>query len=136
MTEYRTYRITNKSPSTDYIRFDLDGNVYFRGGSSQNYIYCVNRFPFDSYSVGDEVEVDLERTRKLGSSDNINDVGAVRLTNYSSSQQLIRKAESDGKATAGSLTGNRYTGEYRKEHVRYDKYTGDYYYEYQEQPPK
>lgn len=136
MANYRTYRITSKSPSSNYIRFDLNGSITFSGGTCQSYVYCVNRAPFNSYCVGDEIEVDLDKIRYKGSAEDITDTSIVRATYISSSHQLIRQAESTGKSVAGRISGNRYTGEYRQENVSYDRYTGDYCYEYQEQPPK
>jgi hypothetical protein len=136
MVNYRTYRITGKSPSSSYIKFDLNSSITFSSGTCQSYVYCANKPPFDSYCVGDEIEVDLDKIRYKGSAEDITDTSIVRATYTSSSQQLIRRAESTGKATAGRISGNRYTGEYRQESVSYNRYTGDYCYEYQEQPPK
>jgi hypothetical protein len=42
------FDITDKSTSSDYIRFSLDGYVSYSGGS-EKYIYCKNYSPFNEW---------------------------------------------------------------------------------------
>ena len=63
MVNWRTYRITSRSVSpSSYILFHLDGYVNYYNGSQQ-YIHCnYNYSPFNSWCVGDHIEIDNDQT--------------------------------------------------------------------------
>lgn len=65
MVNWRTYRITGKSISSNrWVNFSLDGYVYYNYGSnSYQAIYCQDTSPFNSWHIGDYIEIDNDQTR-------------------------------------------------------------------------
>ena len=77
MTNWRQFKITNKSTYSRYIRFNLDGYVRYKDGSESR-VDCENRTPFDSLTIGDMIEIDTDRACSYGSSYEFPDTSIVR----------------------------------------------------------
>src|ERR1044072_4891751 len=41
--------------------FDLDGNVRYTDGDG-NFIWCANAYPYNTFKIGDKIEIDNDRT--------------------------------------------------------------------------
>src|SRR4051812_14177842 len=78
---YKSYKIINKYKIQNCIKFELDGNVEFSGGK-QNFIRCVDDYPFINYQIGDKIEVNLTITKNMSAYDYINQQEVVKKTNY------------------------------------------------------
>ncbi|MCE8168208.1 MAG: hypothetical protein I3273_06680 [Candidatus Moeniiplasma glomeromycotorum] len=63
MTNYRTYTITNIDNRSSYISFSLNDKVNYRDGD-YSYIDCENTYPWSSCQRCDQLEIDLDETRR------------------------------------------------------------------------
>src|SRR5947209_1317414 len=63
---YKTYKIVNKNVNRNknYIEFLLDGNIEFRNGK-QDFVFCINEYPFTTYRIGSEIEVNLVDAKRM-----------------------------------------------------------------------
>jgi hypothetical protein len=82
MTEWKVYKIRNKVPSSEYIKFELDNYVRYSSGS-EKYIYCKNIYPFNDYQVDDQIEIDNDETRQRDSTHDFTSTSEVRRTTLS-----------------------------------------------------
>jgi len=65
---YKTYKIAKitKGNIQNYIKFELDDYVEFSNGN-HNFVFCVNQYPFTSYKIGDEIEINLTDAKQMSS---------------------------------------------------------------------
>jgi len=78
MTNYGKFKIIDQPQlPSNFIKFTLDGYVTYKDGA-YNKIYFVNRHPFDTYRVGDYLEIDLDRTTSFSSGSDVNDTRIAR----------------------------------------------------------
>lgn len=105
------FKIEEVEVYPDYIRIELNKPVRFQDSSSENGIYLANRYPFNQYRVGDELEINIEELRKKKSSENIDDISLLKKVSrgkmplrdwwqekkitYSERQKLLRISEID-----------------------------------------
>jgi len=87
MTNWRTYTIQNKelnsmSSNSEWVMFYLDGYVNFNGETT-DFIYCKNQSPFNSWDVGYQIEIDNDRTKVRGRTQDIDSTTIVRLSSNS-----------------------------------------------------
>ena len=62
MTNYKLYTIIVKTyPISSCVRFDLNDYVTYTGGEYK-VVDCLNIYPFNTYQVGDHIEIDNDRT--------------------------------------------------------------------------
>jgi len=82
MTNYKVFRITQKQQngcsSGDYVLFDLDDYVTYSCSTTRNKIFCVDSSPFNTWQVGDYLEIDLDKTQHKDWSGNFSDLSIVR----------------------------------------------------------
>ena len=91
---YKTYKIINKNTNKEKncIGFLLDSNIEFRN-EKQDFIFCVNEYPFTNYRVGEEIEINLVGARRLETNDYHHGIVRVKTSrnvpvdDYSSWQQ-------------------------------------------------
>jgi len=60
MTNWKQFKVKNKSINTSWIRFYLDSPVKYNNGT-ESYVDTKNRTPFDRLVVGDMIEIDTDR---------------------------------------------------------------------------
>jgi hypothetical protein len=65
---YKKYKIINRIKIQNYIKFELDGDVEFSNGR-QNFIFCLSKYPYINYQVGDEIEIDLTKASFMSVND-------------------------------------------------------------------
>jgi len=92
MTNWQKFKITGKEihEAFDSITFNLDRGVpYTYNGYfiMPCYIFCVDCHPFNTYQVGDYLEIDIEKTVNYSSRNNFNDTSIVR--KFGSSTNVI-----------------------------------------------
>lgn len=92
MTNYKVFKITNKQTgkctSGAYVFFFLDGYVTYECLMTTDRIFCVDAPPFNTWQVGDYLEIDLDITRYEDRTKNFGDLNVVR--KVSSSSEVIR----------------------------------------------
>jgi len=78
MVNYGKFKIIEKPlPPQKFIKFILDGYVTYENGMHDK-IYLVNRYPFNTYQVGDYLEIDLDKARNHNSDYDVNDISKAR----------------------------------------------------------
>jgi len=161
MTNWKKYTITdiNNTSSTSWVKFDLSDYVDYSSGR-ERYVYCVNSHPFNSFRKWDEIEIDLDRTKYRGSTEDVDSIGILRKYGSDNSMSvvpasirrhpIVSRLESSGSSTARQVGGqlisqnqsgeyvsvraNLGTGEYHAEIVQYDPKTKDFYYSSDRRP--
>jgi len=74
---------------SSYIRFDLNGVIYFRDVDS-NLLYCGNCSPFNTWCRGEKIEVNVGRLRyETGYNNVISDISKVRNSSLRRDTSLI-----------------------------------------------
>lgn len=85
MTDWRTFTIRNKADSGySTLRFWLDYYVEFANGWQSTCITCEKGYPFDTWQVGDQIEINNEATKRSFSG----------ISNFNSNSTVIRKGNS------------------------------------------
>ncbi|CAG8724189.1 5054_t:CDS:2 [Racocetra fulgida] len=64
--------------NTNHIKFKFDDNVEFSNGSFP-YIHCVNESPFNSYKVGEQVEIEMKKAKRMTSNIKANNNTFLRI---------------------------------------------------------
>ena len=97
MTNWKVFTIKDINKYSSYVKIDLDYSVDFDDGR-QDYIYCDNTYPFNSWRVGNQIEIDLDRTKYREKVKNIDSTSIVR----SSSNALVASSGQALSQTRGA----------------------------------
>ncbi|CAG8577192.1 7685_t:CDS:10, partial [Ambispora gerdemannii] len=90
-----------------YVKLSFDkANIDHIDGQGNNYTFCENRHPFNSYRAGDYIEVDCSRTRSYGRRRPIDNENILRKVGSSSSTNIIttRGSSSDIVISSGAVS--------------------------------
>jgi len=62
MTNWKTYTIVIITPFSERLWVGLDDYIKFSDSNSSGF-YCINVYPYDTYRIGDRIQVDNNITR-------------------------------------------------------------------------
>jgi len=111
MTNYQISKILRIERNSNYITFGFDKTVPHKdSGSGYSFISCVDSYPFNTYQIGDYLEIDLEMVKfiKHGGDDGFFRFSNTGIIRKVSSNEIVRG--SNNTSITSSMNGNEITG--------------------------